>query len=290
MVVEVKERKLEDRSFLKFHFPQGEGKTPVMFTLPFYENILVTETKRANLVRYEPIGRPSDLKAYTGAGARRFRVRFTLTLPHIQFESTDITVDKWVTFGILENKKERIDEFKKVQEQTSKTKTLGPPLPAVPQIQRVRNAIDKFLGPLPSAEITTEEIADEFGFDIVDAYTNTKSISLLYWWVNLIRSSVLNNSIDPLLGPPIVRLTHGLLYENVPCVATDYAIDIDPVGGYDLKTMMPRRVIVMMNLEEVRSGDFGEFVPTGKIKGDNVTGWEAIIDPAKGTIDPGEFD
>jgi len=291
MVFPIQERKLEDRSFLKFQFPQGEGKTPVILFLPFYENILITESKKSILVSYQPIGRPSDLKAYVGAKARHLRLRFMLTLPHIQFESGDLSLDKWVHFGLLENRKERKEDFKTAPKQTSKTSTKGPPPTHPPvQVQRVKRAIDQFLGLTETTEIAPEDLADDLGIPFETVYDNIRPITMLYWWVNLIRSSVVNNSMDPLLGPPIVRLTHGLLYQNVPCVATDYAIDIDPLAGYDLKTMMPRRIIVMMNLEEVRSGDFGEFRPGDKVKGDNVAGWEVVMDSTKATFDPGEFD
>ena len=79
MVINVQSRKLDRRSFLKFVFPQGEQKSPIIITLPFYENVSITESKEAKLPRYLPVGRPSELHAYAGAKARRFRLRFNLT-------------------------------------------------------------------------------------------------------------------------------------------------------------------------------------------------------------------
>jgi hypothetical protein len=40
-----------------------------------------------------------------------------------------------------------------------------------------------------------------------------------------------------------------------------------------------------MNLAENRTGNFGEFKPFELTEGDNLTGWESVID-GKGSMDP----
>ena len=85
------------------------------------------------------------------------------------------------------------------------------------------------------------------------------TLNLVYLWVNLIRASVLNNSRSTTLGPPIVRLTHGGMYNNVPCLLQDYSINIVDEAGYDVQTMTPKRLEISLNLIESRTGNFGGY-------------------------------
>jgi len=109
-------------------------------------------------------------------------------------------------------------------------------------------------------------------------------INLVLCWINLIRSSILNNSRSTIYGPPIVRLTHGPMYNAVPCLVEDYSIKILDEAGYDLHTLTPKRLEVTLNLVESRTGNFGSYQPTTNPDGDNLTGWESIIE--NNDIDP----
>ncbi len=114
-------------------------------------------------------------------------------------------------------------------------------------------------------------------------------IDLVYCWINLIRATTLNNSSNSIYGPPIVRLTHGPMYNNVPCLVEDYSIRIAEEAGYELQTLTPKRVEITLNMIESRTGDFGEYEATAIEDGDNLTGWESIIgnndiDPYNGLI------
>ena len=121
------------------------------------------------------------------------------------------------------------------------------------------------------------------------------TINLVYLWVNLIRASILNNSRSTTLGPPIVRLSHGGMYNNVPCLLQDYSINIVEEAGYDVQTMTPKRLEISLNLIESRTGNFGPFQAGEIAFGDNLTGWESVIetnniDPYNGVVGgEGEF-
>ena len=129
--------------------------------------------------------------------------------------------------------------------------------------------------------------------DNVTALNST--INLVYLWVNLIRASILNNSRSTTLGPPIVRLSHGGMYNNVPCLLQDYSINIVEEAGYDVQTMTPKRLEISLNLIESRTGNFGAFQAGEIAFGDNLTGWESVIetnniDPYNGLVGgEGEF-
>jgi hypothetical protein len=117
---------------------------------------------------------------------------------------------------------------------------------------------------------------------------SVKAIEVILYWVNIIRSSVINNARNPIKGPPVVRLSHGTLYQNIPCICTDYTIEFKEDWGYDVHTLTPRKINVRMNLEELRAGDFGQFDPTvnNMSARDNIAGWESVIS-SPNTMDPG---
>lgn len=117
-----------------------------------------------------------------------------------------------------------------------------------------------------------------------------KLIDLIVYWVNIIRSSVVNNAKNPMYGPPIIRLTHGILYQDIPCICTDYSLDFNESAGYDLDTLLPRQIKVSLKLEELRTGDFGAFEPRNNsslVKRDNLAGWEAVVLGDTLSMDPG---
>ena len=113
-----------------------------------------------------------------------------------------------------------------------------------------------------------------------------KVIDTLIYWVNIVRSSVLNNSQNPIYGPPIIRLRHGVMYQDIPCLCTGYTISVEEKAGHDLQTLMPRRLKISMNLEENRTGDFGKFEQNNPVKKDNLAGWESVLTGPQ-TTDPG---
>lgn len=118
-------------------------------------------------------------------------------------------------------------------------------------------------------------------------------IDIIIYWTNIIRSSVVNYTKNPIYGPPIIRLNHGILYQDVPCICTDYTISYNEAAGYDTHTLLPRQLKFTMKLEEIRAGDFGEFDPgdtNNPIKRDNLAGWEAVILGETNSMDPGYGD
>jgi hypothetical protein len=112
-------------------------------------------------------------------------------------------------------------------------------------------------------------------------------IDLIVYWTNIIRSSVVNYSKNPIYGPPIIRLRHGIMYQDIPCICTSYSIDYNEAAGYDLDTLLPRQLRVELKLEEIRAGDFGEFDQSNVVKKDNLAGWEAVVLGDSHTMDPG---
>ena len=115
----------------------------------------------------------------------------------------------------------------------------------------------------------------------------TTLIDCVYIWINLVRATTLNNATNTTQGPPIVRLTHGPMYNNIPCVVSDYNIEMTQEAGYEVETLTPKELVINMTLKEFRG--VGKFEANQIEDGDNIAGWEAIIkdnniDPYNGDI------
>ena len=257
-------RNIQEKSYLEFHFPTQHS---LVARLPLYENITIAESKKANLVKYDPIGRNSSLYTHTGASSRQLKISFALTLPHIQ--------------GMHHGSKVRFspgDDPNKTREQIKELMLHGASFPPSDKpVTYTKTPPPKNGKQQEGKEVTVAKVQSE----------PTNWVKFVSWWVNLIRSSVMNNQLDTTQGPPIVRLTHGELYQNIPCVCISYDLSYDKEAGMDVDSLLSRRILVSMTLEEFRAGDFGDFdrTSTELRTRDNVAGWEAII--AYSSTDPG---
>jgi hypothetical protein len=246
-------------SFLEFWFFQHGKTSPVKIKLPFIENIDVKESQKANLVKYQPLGRAGSLFTYTGAESRKLKLSFNFTFDNVdtlrpEIPQTYMGGDIWD-----ENK-----FFETPQDISS-------------------DAYTAFSG------IKSEQS---------DNNRDDRTTQIVMYWVNLIRSSVLNNVEDPTLPPPLIRLSHGTMYRNVPCICHGFNISHEENAGYERASFLPRRIKVSMDLSEVRldqlnsdSGFKDNSVLTEITTGgsDRLKGWESIIrgeslDPSMKTV------
>jgi hypothetical protein len=319
------DRKLPERTHLMFYFPKTQQDFFVV-RLPFFENPKIGESKKAKYQKYSVLGRSSSLYTYTGADSRRMDVEFYMTLPHIlaehpevnrdkfigeaKFDSGEITKDKFFQKGQkapIEQSKLYVNKFFKVDDIKSSAKQ-------VLNSDWARNGItdaEKLyfantygisqidldleskvaLNPQETTEEKTlEKITSDQAIATLSDAENERLqiIDLIVYWVNIIRSSVINNATNPLLGPPVVRLSHGLMYQDVPCICTDYKLSFDERAGYDMQTLLPRRIKINISLEEFRTGNFAKFDQNNIIARDNLVGWEAIFEEGSTeSLDPG---
>ena len=321
------DRALPERSKLMFYFPMiSEGNDYYVIELPFFENVSIKESKRARYQKYSLISRSSNLYSYLGADSRQLNLSFNMTLPHLLEDHPEINLDKYVSYmqdkDNKENEKQKFLEPYKVktvpkgmafQLGTEYTKDL-----ARDSAKQVLNSLESTLSGSLNQE-DREHFGNRYNLaglalpQIVERATSVKSIlsspfnfiqdgieynqnqqlkyriiDLIIYWTNIIRSSVVNYSKNPIYGPPVIRLRHGILYQDIPCICTDYSIDYNEAAGYDIDTLLPRQLKINLKLEEIRTGDFGEFVPKGNpIERDNLAGWEAVVLGETNSMDPG---
>lgn len=289
-----KKRLLHERSHLKLEFPQ-QGDQTIQAYIPFLENPEINEKGKSKLNTYDLLGRAGQLFSYGGADSRSLNLKFNISLLHVlNMQSTEGITEKFQReFSAYFNDKSLSRKaFNLRQEQNSLGTTIQTPgvgeafvkYDDFPQATAHRNYYRGLIG-----QVTNTNPGDQIDLGGTptgnsDTKDLDKTLDLIYYWINLVRGSVLNNSTNTLYGPPIVRLTHGPMYNNVPCLVEDYSVSIEEEAGYDVQTLTPRRVQVTMSLVESRTGNFGEYVPGTITDGDNLTGWESIID--NNSIDP----
>lgn len=344
------DRALPERSRLLFYFPNpslGESNY-TRIEIPFFENISVKESKKANYQKYSLISRSSNLYSYLGSDSRKLNLNFNISLPHILQEHPEVNLDKFVRTFDYDNPELEKNRFK--QPNTNNTKleavsynisnnytrelatdsarqvllnleSLGALKGLDKQILSSRyglygifvqqellnqataaaTSITPFgINPnteqiisLANAGLEASEATSEQAKQQIEAYNSSqilkyKIIDLIIYWTNIIRASVTNNAKNPNFGPPVLRLRHGIMYQDIPCICTDYRIEYNESAGYDIDTLLPRQISISMTLEELRAGDFGEFNPKGNIiERDNLAGWESVVFGSTNSMDPG---
>jgi hypothetical protein len=287
---------LEERSKLIFQFYKGNSPHPIVRVLDFWENIRIKESQKPNIITYNPISRAGSLYSYAGAKSRMFNLSFNITLPNIISASN--------RRQLTDKNKYNTGQFFKDSVATD-TPSDGFPQAIVAdydsEFARMLDNYDPENFKLlyntdkgKDVQSWDDDVLDSDGnptgektltYDAIDFTKRPETIGLVMWWVNLVRSSVLNDSQNPLNGPPIVRLKHGILYQDIPCICTGYGVSYDERGGYDLETLLPRVINITMKLEEYRNA--GKFSYQTAIERDSLTGWESIIN-GPFTADPGE--
>jgi hypothetical protein len=335
------DRKLPEKAFMRFYYPSTEGVLPsTIVTVPFFENPVIKESKRARYKKYNLISRSSNLYSYLGADSRKFNLSFSLSLPHLMEEYPQaVQAGQYITnmgtptantsqsirdsFGspdtAIFSSKNQIagiqNKFLSLEGVQDTARTVlntdwgknGMTMQEFNYLKDVYNlsrsdVSNKSIEGVISDHALKKSFLDYGGarsafegndndiYSTKDEIFGTKlrAIQIIMYWVNIIRSSVINNARNPLLGPPVVRLNHGVMYQNVACLCTNYSINIKEAWGYDVNTMMPRSIDIKMNLEELKAGDFQEYNYGEIINQDNLNGWESTIgEETPQSLDPG---
>ena len=270
---------LEAAAFLRFEFPHPDGTALTSFfrTCPFYENAIIKESQAAMLIEQQPIGRLGTLFGHTGAKSRKFDVSFSMTLPFIREVAKTFQLDPTPSNM---SKKEQQDMFfvpKYDDNQTYNTK-----------IRSFAEYKESFLKKFVEGDTQTSEgeklnemYGNTFGFPGLANDDASKShaavVDVIVYWLELIRSSVKTYAPNPAVGPPIIRLFYGIMYSNIPTIASNYNISIDENAGYDVVSLLPRRINISLTLNEVLDDTSVGFRSGTTSSEDSVHGWEEVV-------------
>ena len=276
-----KDSLLDKKAFLQFEYPNSTDPNgpPIMVRLPFYEDPEIRESKTARYASMKPLSRASELFAYLGSNARTFSLSFKLTLPHL---SNFFNTNKSMAGPSTGDPKQEMDKFFATTGFSPRSEgQIGP---------KASDYTDAFR-PNPYLNKVDENKLSELGFPMTEiGYKRARPKKadmdrgeaikdIFVYWIDIIRSSVYNNVQNPIFGPPIVRLTFGMMYRAIPCLVFNYSLAYDPNTGYDKDTLIPRVVKVDMELKEIRTGDYGAFKADqpNSVAGENLAGWESVI-------------
>lgn len=252
-------RFLPERSQLVFYFPNSNGGKPTRVVLPFFENVNISESKSGRYQDFKLFGRSSDLYGYMGADSRKLQLTFNMIFPHIMSEYPSYNIDKVI-----------IDKE------------------PTPLLKKETTPVSKTQANTSTKDYIERSFADDVGL-FTDLYKHDTTNEVMLYWINIIRASVMNDSKNPVLGPPLIRLTHGILYQDIPCICKDYSFDIKDNTAYEISTLMPHIINFRLNLEELRTGDFGEYEKYKAVKRDNLVGYEALFTSER-SMDPGRLE
>lgn len=283
-------RLFQERARLMFHFTSEKGSaggtSSTRIKIPLFENPSISESQSARLGKYKPIGRNSNLYSFLGADSRTVTLTFNITLPHLISHCRETSIGHYVRY--FERSKGK-KEF-----EINKTKN-GDNLYS--DILRVISEYeDSFYindfeqsNFAQSPELINPDIltADIFSRNVLGLAGKVKA--LYYFWTNVIRCSVIGSSDHS--GPlPVVRFYYGPLYKGVPFIVEKYQITVDDnKSGYDVATLLPNRIKVVLQMEEFRAGNFGKYKTLGldtndQATSENVAGWEFVT--KTGSLDP----
>ena len=312
-------RLLPERSYLYYKYPQKNSEYSVEFYLPIFENIEISESQRPNLGTYDLLGRSGNLFSYHGAKSRDFNIRFHITLPHVveyisNYGMSEQFTDSFRYFSSERDYNKRMFFVSQVKAKDQGRAHQSSLFNGATDIQHgvgfknvyYDQSLARYSSLLPEkneVETLLEDLnnftRNTFRIPVIENISQIlnifkkerpkvlkNAISYFMLLINVIRTSTLNNAKNTTLGPPTIYLNHGNMYNNIPCICTNFSIRLVSENGYDLKTMTPRRVEVNLNLSENRTGNFGAFVPFGRINinSENLAGWEAIMEYR--TLDP----
>lgn len=305
-------RFLQERSFLVFEFVKpGSGGGKQFSLLPFFENISISEEQRANYAVYDLIGRAGNIYGYMGAKSRQFKLSFKMNIKHIN----EMLAREGLSFSDFSPKDVNSDNNKEAKKllftrpqalfqdlETRKLNTLSekasnnylslskydPNL--INNYNKLRNKLELEnlnllnnignIGPedyiFSDAEQNRISNATNNLIQRVDKINHYKvAVNLVMWWTNLVRTSTINNSKNSIYGPPIIRINHGLMYNNIPCICTNYSIKESNNTSYDVPNLMPHIIDINMSLEEIRVSEI-EYGP-GETNGDGLAGWNDLL-------------
>lgn len=306
-------RFLQERSFLVFEFSKpGSGGDREFCILPFFENISIVEDQKANFAVYDLIGRAGNLYGYMGAKSRSFKLNFRMNVKHIQyiFHREGVTIQDFSFKTVNSDNKEELRKLfinppallgqvsKELQNTLSEKAAfdyMSLLLKDPDYSKNIKNknqeSKDKYFKDVSESSLYKDGYKDavragrersKFLNNVAKTNPFGYTINFVIWWVNLIRTSTINNSQNSVYGPPIIRINHGLLYNNVPCICTNYSFREAINTTYDVPNLFPDIIEVSMSLEEIRNS--GEPYEKGKENGDSVAGWNDFL--RNKTMDP----
>ena len=293
------DNRLQERSKLIFEFPTTESNATLDRVCPFFENPTITEKKTTSLIKYDVLGRTSNYLAYTGAKSKQYTVEFNMTLAHIVHMATN---ELFAQVPMPPTKLQKQGAFFTTKPGTTEA------VNSESTYTRKRRAFIKKVNDGKDLQGFQRQVQDDatlkggllaqgdsLGVSLVTpttpevdlavdlrAYNKDKdgvynqALDIMLFWISLIRMSALTSRQQPTLGPPIIRLVHGVLFDNIATVLENYSISVVEEAGYDIVTLLPQQIKINLNLIQIQRNNDPRAL-TNVTHMDEMRGWDDLL-------------
>lgn len=272
---------LEERSYLDFYFPNGKDK-PLKRRVCFFENPKISEDRSSRYSENPIVGRNEPSRRYVGSEARRVRLDFDYTLPHVEYFWS--RMGRTAQNGLVENSADAGSNLSQIKTEYAKyikkiisdffgnfnsTSAVISPDGAKGPSFYIQDTEQPQNHALINGTISTGMNEKITRWDI-DSTQDSLMMATYYthFVIDTVRASVIGNfgeNFGP-FGPPIVKFRHGTLFTEAPFIVKNYSINFSERNGYEVKTLLPRTVSFSLSLEEFRQTNGSQ---QGRTEGDD---------------------
>lgn len=285
---------IERRGGLRFNYaPSNLYPMTKVVWIPFYENPMIVESRRANYASTKVFLRNEPVRLYTGSEARKFKVDIHYSLIHMAAMVSKEDMDNIFSVHGGVGYYKDIDAIRTYLQDTvgrdTGSDSTGKSDAVLTQEAKDRStSIDGPWGPNRWWKDTStgSQGSNYWNFALMWMMRTSPDWvhhhRLIQKVVNNIRGSLIGTAGLPVKGPPIVELKWGTMYNFTPCIVTDYRIQPVENAGYDTKSLTAQRLKISLTLEEMRNIN-GNLWGNPEVGGD-LPGWDSIFE--FGTIDP----
>lgn len=302
---------LEKRGGLRFNYaPLNSNPNNKRTWIPFYENPMITESRKANYASTKIFLRNEPVRLYTGSEARKFKVDVHYSLIHMAAMLSPYDITNLFSVGsdqVFLDETTMVANYLRevVGRDTGSNDGDGSDLIMTQEASLRSHSTEGPWGPnrwwKGNPDNFKSQVPKKFSykpFTPGSKGSNYWNFALMWLmrteptWVNHhliiqkvinnIRSSVIGTAQMPVKGPPIVELKWGSMYDFTPCIITDYKITPIENAGYDTKSLTAQRLKISLSLEEMRNINGNQW--GNPAVGGDLPGWDSIQD--LGSIDP----
>jgi len=225
-----------------------------VFSLPFFENPKISESRSATYAENVIVNRNEPYKVWMGAKGKAVNLDFNISMPNlITFATQQFGELVAKSIHPIEIAKSLLDDLK--------------------DLNRLKDGVDKGgnskdynLQGLESFYDTTNSILNNpdhpLGLTFEESNQQRRAQIIIYtvYLLDMIRTSVIGSTkTNPRRAlesherknshPPITFLTFGALYHEEPFIVKSYSLEFDGKHGYEELSLLPRTINVKLKLE-----------------------------------------
>ena len=232
-----------------------DGETFNVFSLPFFENPKISESRSATYTNNIIINRNEPYKVWMGAKGKQVNIDFNISMTHLMTFAAQ-QFNELTTKSVHEDgMRELVLEGIRIQNDKRSTSPISsrtppnqlfaiPPAPEPADMYRDTN------------EILNNPNTHNLGLSDSKS-TRAQIIVYTVYLLDMIRTSVIGSTKWPetpthgkkLTHPPITFLSFGALYDEEPFIVKSYDLTFDGKNGYEELSLLPRTITVKLKLE-----------------------------------------